>query len=147
MRPPERGFSLLELLVVLAMISGILILAAPRLAGSLDTLLLKRSSRELAAALKQTRLQAIRSGKQSELILYLNRHEYAFDWNDKRQTLSEDINISLITTASAQKAEDVGAIRFYPDGSATGGEIVLAQDGVDYSVQVDWLTGRVRIYD
>ena len=38
-----------------------------------------------------------------------------------------------------------GAIRFFPDGSSTGGEIMLAGAAGTFFVRVDWLTGRIRI--
>ena len=41
--------------------------------------------------------------------------------------------------------DKVGAIRFYPDGSSTGGRITVASGERKYLVDVDWLTGRVSI--
>ncbi|MFC6669230.1 GspH/FimT family pseudopilin [Marinobacterium aestuariivivens] len=39
------------------------------------------------------------------------------------------------------------SIRFYPDGSSSGGTVVLTGSGGRYEIGVDWLTGRVRIDD
>jgi general secretion pathway protein H len=39
----------------------------------------------------------------------------------------------------------LGSIRFFPDGSSTGGSISLASGRETHTVVVDWLTGRVRI--
>ncbi len=36
-------------------------------------------------------------------------------------------------------------IRFFPDGSSTGGRITLAKDRQQYHVSVDWLTGRISV--
>ena len=36
-------------------------------------------------------------------------------------------------------------IRFFPDGSATGGRVRLARDNRQYVVVVDWLTGSVSL--
>ncbi len=38
-----------------------------------------------------------------------------------------------------------GGIRFYPDGSSTGGRVTLSLEGLQMRVDVEWLTGRVRI--
>ena len=40
-----------------------------------------------------------------------------------------------------------GAIRFYPDGSSTGGRITVSSGERKFLVDVDWLTGRVSIED
>ena len=36
-------------------------------------------------------------------------------------------------------------ITFHPDGSATGGRLVLNEDGRERVVAVDWLTGAVSV--
>ena len=38
-----------------------------------------------------------------------------------------------------------GRIRFFPDGSSTGGRVTLTSDERLYHVDVDWLTGQVRV--
>ena len=39
------------------------------------------------------------------------------------------------------------SIRFFPDGSSTGGHISLIEGKTEYRVNVDWLTGRIAIED
>jgi len=39
----------------------------------------------------------------------------------------------------------MAAIRFYPDGSSTGGSIDLSVNGEGYRIKVDWLTGGVSL--
>ena len=49
-------------------------------------------------------------------------------------------------TAQSEIVDDKhGAIRFYPDGSSTGGRVTLASGERKFLVDVDWLTGRVTI--
>ncbi len=43
--------------------------------------------------------------------------------------------------------ERVSGIRFYPDGSATGGRVSVSTPRTRMSVDVNWLTGKVRILD
>jgi general secretion pathway protein H len=55
---------------------------------------------------------------------------------------------SALRAARAQaiaRQHDVayGAIRFFPDGSSSGGTMQLGK----YIIEVDWLTGRVAILD
>jgi general secretion pathway protein H len=47
----------------------------------------------------------------------------------------------------SDECANVGEIRFFPDGSSTGGEITLAGGNAHRYVQVDWLTGRVAVYE
>jgi general secretion pathway protein H len=41
--------------------------------------------------------------------------------------------------------EAAGSIRFFPDGSSTGGRVMIAAGNEKLSVDVNWLTGRVSI--
>lgn len=141
----NKGFSLLELLLVLIITVSIVALASPRIANGLDSIQLKRLSRDMAASLRATRTLAITKGKDATWLVDFAQQHYQY--TDKSKTYSDKINLSL-TTASKEQISDVTAtIRFFPDGSSTGGEITLAQGNSKYSIQIDWLTGRVKIYD
>ena len=45
------------------------------------------------------------------------------------------------------ESEARGAIRFFPDGSSTGGRITLSTDRLAYLVDVDWLTGKIHLLE
>jgi pyruvate,orthophosphate dikinase len=53
--------------------------------------------------------------------------------------------VAFLTAAEEVSRERRGAIRFFPDGSATGGGIRLTQNGRSYLVSVHWLTGQVSL--
>jgi len=57
------------------------------------------------------------------------------------------LSIELLTVAGERLDAGVGDIRFNPDGSSTGGRIVLADPPRRVAVGVDWLTGRISIAD
>jgi general secretion pathway protein H len=52
-----------------------------------------------------------------------------------------------LTIAGERGSRAVGAIRFNPDGSSTGGRIVLADGNRKVAVGVEWLSGRVSVAD
>ena len=59
--------------------------------------------------------------------------------------LPEGIGVKLFTARSELLDGDRGRIRFFPDGSSTGGRVTLASGERRYFVDVDWLTGLVRV--
>jgi general secretion pathway protein H len=61
--------------------------------------------------------------------------------------LPRGVEMTLTTTAEQARSATAGTIRFYPDGTSTGGGLELRQNGHDTQVLVDWLTGRTRIVD
>ena len=38
-----------------------------------------------------------------------------------------------------------GGIDFFPDGTSTGGRITLALEGRNRRIDIEWLTGRIRV--
>lgn len=43
-------------------------------------------------------------------------------------------------------SDEEGVIRFYPDGSSSGGRIDVDRDGASWSgIRVDWLFGRIEV--
>jgi len=61
--------------------------------------------------------------------------------------LPERIELKLYTAQRDLVNDNVGAIRFFPDGGSDGGRITLTAGTRKYDVDVDWLTGRVAILD
>ncbi len=53
--------------------------------------------------------------------------------------------VTLTTAQTELFGTGGGAIRFFPDGTSTGGGVEIARDGRRFLVTVDWLTGRVEI--
>lgn len=140
-----RGFSLLELLVVLLILGIVYGLAGPALdlgGGSVDT---KAASRQLAAGLRKARSTAITEGREAALTLEVEARKFSVSGDPKIYLLPSKVNISLFTAQSELVSGSNAGIRFFPDGSSTGGRITLSADSGKQSVDVDWVTGRVKI--
>jgi general secretion pathway protein H len=144
---PSRGFTLLELLVVLVLIVISLSVVAVRFSGTVSSSEIKAAARGLAAGLRSVRSRAITQQKEARLTLDLDELTYRLDGQLKDFRLPKGVEVKLVTTRSEQTGERAGGIRFYPDGTSTGGRITLIAGTTEYAVDVDWLTGRVVILD
>ena len=58
-----------------------------------------------------------------------------------------DVHMTVLTADSELLPDGTPAIRFFPDGSSTGGGVELAGRSATVVVAVDWLTGRVSLRD
>lgn len=148
-RPPahQRAFTLLELVVVLALAAILMALVPPLLSKGVSSAELKGAARELTAALKYARSQAITHHQEVILTLDLERRRFSVTGRERSYALPEDIEISLVTARSEVTADRIGKIRFFPDGTSTGGRITLGQGERKYQVDINWLTGQVAILD
>jgi len=140
------GFTLVELLVVLAIIAVLCMIAIPSL-SILPHAQLKSTTRELAAALSEARSRAIYSNSEVAFSLDTDRHYFKLSGDKRARTLPSDVHLSLFIIQQERFAPTVGRIRFFPDGSSTGGRIGLSTSNDSYSITVHWLTGSVAVTD
>lgn len=142
-----NGFTLVELLVVFAIMGLMLALASPRIQNALPGFELRTAARELTAALRETRALAVRGGEPAALVLDLAAGRYAIGGGDSRK-LPGELKIEATTVQ-----EDIDArrrrarFRFYPDGTALGGGVTLKRGDSAYRIDIDWMTGRVRLLE
>ena len=143
----QAGFTLIELLVVL-LIMGALITLAPaafhRIAPGLE---MKAAAREVAAVLREARGQAIRDNRETTVLIDTEAKVYRIGPDGRGHQVSAALQVSLFTAVSEQLDDTRGRIRFFPDGTSTGGRVTLSRDDRKFDITVDWLTGLVAISD
>ncbi len=145
--PQSRGFTLLELIIVLVIAAAMVAIVPPLIGNALPGAQLKSASRQLAAGLNYARNHALVSREEAVLVLDLEKKDFSVSGRSKTFVLPGDLELELFTAKSEMLAEKKGGIRFFPDGGSTGGRITLSNGKRAYAVDVDWLTGRVKILD
>ena len=138
----EGGFTLLEVIVVLALGVMIyaLILSVPFRGNAAD---LKAAARSVASGLRHAQTTAITTRRDATLTIDVEAREFVTSGDPQVRRLPDSIDLKLFTAQSETTSERRGSIRFYPDGSSTGGRVTVSSGERKYLVDVDWLTGRV----
>lgn len=103
------------------------------------------ATRDVASALRHARGQAMIRGRETEFELDLAQHTYRVTGRDKSFHLPRQIVLGLFTAEAETVDETLGRIRFFPDGSATGGRVSLDNGVAKHEVDVSWLTGEVKV--
>jgi general secretion pathway protein H len=146
LRVGAAGFTLLEVVVVLAILGFALVLILgyrPPWSRGFDV---DTTAAELASELRLVRSEAIATNRTVAFKLDLKGHRYRVGLAASR-ALPVALSIKLLTVAGEQGEVGAAGIRFNPDGSSTGGRIVLADGTRRVAVGVDWLTGKVSVVD
>lgn len=142
-----RGVTLLELLIVLSIMATVAVMVYPRIGGGVSTAELKGAARQMAAALRLARSDALATRRESFVTVDLERRVFRIDRDAREIALPKDAELKLFTAQNDIVSDKAGAIRFYPDGGSNGGRVTIAAGERKYEVDVDWLTGRVAILD
>lgn len=142
------GFTLVELLVVLGIATLLMSAVPPLISAAMPGVELKAAARRTMASLRLTRETAIRRG--TEAVLVVDVQERRLELAGYRSiAFPGRVHMELEAASKEMLDENRGAIRFFPDGSSTGGRVILARgepgEQTGYEVGVTWLTGRVRM--
>jgi general secretion pathway protein H len=108
---------------------------------------LRAGAHEIASALKLTRSRAILANQPASFVLDVETGFYRPAGASAGRPVPSGSHVTLYTAEDEELSKSVGAIRFYPDGSSTGGGIALSLGSERFDILVDWLTGGVSIHE
>ena len=140
----RKGFSLLELLVVLLILGLSAAIVVPSFERGLKAKEVRRSALEIAAVARSLRNRAIYESTFKRLIIHTSENSYEASRYSKVQ-LSRDVRFTGIE-GGEPLGDGLRAFVFYPNGSALGGEIgISGSEGSSYIIRLEPLTGRVAV--
>lgn len=143
-----RGFTLMELLVVLVIASLAISMVGPAFQRLLPGLTLEAESRKLAGLLRHARSQAILSGVPVAISQDAESGGLRLSYREQPYMVPEHFSLALEAGPGASDSDmamGTAQILFYPRGDSSGGSLSLAlDDGRSEAVSVDWLSGRVQ---
>lgn len=139
----EAGFTLLELLVVLAMVGMFAALIPGIYSKYADAAKFKSFAVGMVSDLRHAR--AIARVDMDSGYLWIDLREGAYGVaNFEAKKLPQDYSLSVISGFNRVDKKTRHEFVFFPGGGSTGGEIVVAsKEGRRKKIVVDWLTGRI----
>lgn len=166
----DEGFSLLELIVVLILVSLMAGLVVPRLAGSLTRMNLRSASQKICSSLRYARSQATSEKMTYTAIFDFEKNgcfiqvkkddpENVEDVSLDDTTLTEENEVKSYFLPEGVKIEkgirgdektesETFQIEFFPAGNSSGGDVILVDEKENrYRIHIDFLTGIVKLSD
>jgi general secretion pathway protein H len=104
------------------------------------------TARRLAAGLRSTRSLAMAHGRAEAFSLDIAHNLYRAGVGAP-QPVAKNVSLVLVTASQERLDAAAGSIRFFADGSSSGGGIGLHTATRNALILVDWLTGRVSIVE
>ena len=140
----HRGFTLLELLVVFALIGLVLAIVPVAYQKLHESVTYKGLVRGLIEQNAAARLQAMSTGTSAALELDFESRRFAVPPDSRGGDWPKGYRIEAVVASEEVSDEGIARIRYYPDGSSTGGSIrVVRPNGEGVRLRIDWLTGRI----
>jgi len=150
-----RGFTLLELVIVLAILAMGSVLVIPNISG-MSARTFNAQAREAHSLLNYVRRNAVVTGQPAtaRFLPDLRDAEALREAGDAavRSRLGADDtwsarDLTLSYRDSTQKVtpvEEFIDITFFPEGGSTGGALILAQDSREVVISIDPFSGKVK---
>lgn len=141
----EAGATLIELLVVIGLVALVTALAVPSIRGSAAGLTLRAVAHQIAADMRTARAAAQRSNVEQQVEIDVARYQYQAEGGTGTHRLPSSLAVTVVVPDVERQGPAAARIRFFPDGSSTGGRVVLSDARRKAEVAVDWLSGDVRV--
>jgi prepilin-type N-terminal cleavage/methylation domain-containing protein len=162
----EKGFSLLELIMVLTILILSITLVTSSMSNLSRTIELKAAAKKVSGILRYYRSEAIHKGtvyqvlfdselravKVQSVSLTEQADEEAGDVKRVGESsktlygLPEGVRMKEIDFTSPQYPSDLPTIEFYPNGGSNGGSVLFdSQERKGYRIKIHFLTGAVAI--
>ena len=143
----NKGFTLLELIVVLFIVVLGFSAIGINLSSGNDATELKVAARDIVSALRFARGQALISHQETTVTLDLTENSYTVTGRNKTYPISKTIDVTVVTAQNELNGQGLGNIRFFADGSSTGGRITLERGKAGWQIDINWLTGQIELED
>jgi general secretion pathway protein H len=141
----ERGFALIEILCVLAIIGMLAAIILPAIPRATSRSKLESYAVQTAALLKADRNTALRRQIQVTTQIDAAARSIRSGVTGRVIRFPNDVSLDAILALRCADRNAGRSIDFFPSGMSCGGTIALARPGMGYQVRVNWLTGGVDI--
>jgi general secretion pathway protein H len=141
----EAGFTLIEIVCVLAMTGLLAALVLPEIPRATSRARLAGYAVEVAALLKGDRNDAMREHVQVASLLDADRRTVRSGARASVVEIPEDVSFDVLLAERCEGRPVGSTIDFFPSGASCGGVISIARQGVGFQIRVNWLTGGVEV--
>ncbi len=141
----ERGFTLLEMVCVLAVFGMLAAIVVPALPRGTSRARLQSYAIATAALLKADHDAAIRRGSQIVTQIDAPSRLIRSGATDRVIRIPNDVVFDALLAARCNRLPSRSSIGFFSSGMSCGGAIALTRLDFGYEIRVNWLTGGVEI--
>jgi general secretion pathway protein H len=144
-RTSQAGFTLLEMVCVLALIAMMAAVLLPFVPRHTTRSRLQAYALQTAALLKEDRNAAIRRGIGVATLVDAGSRQIRSGASTDMIRIPDDVRFDALLPRTCDRREALSTISFFASGMSCGGAITLTRLDAGFEVRVNWLTGRIEI--
>jgi general secretion pathway protein H len=142
---PEDGFTLLEMVCVLAIVGLMAAVLMPSIPRQTSRSRLEAYAIEAATLLKADRNSAIRRRLEVTTQVDAGSRSVRSGASGEIVRVPEDVRFEALLPQSCNNRPVVATISFFASGMSCGGVIALTHVDTGYEIRINWLTGRIEV--
>jgi type II secretion system protein H len=139
----RNGFTLLEILMVIFLISLIAGLSSIMFSNSLSSQKLEACAREIMATFRYARSTAVSEGRWQSVMIDMNARKFGIEGGRTRD-FPDTTSIKVVDSISGEVTEGGYRFVFSPSGVAEGGTVILSSGKRVVKIDIDPVIGAVR---
>lgn len=147
-RGPRAGFTLLELVVVLFLISIAVSIVSASLVPALNSSKLEAAAVDISSAMRQARTLAGLKGREEDVLINLDSKNFGIEdasgVQQRSKHIGAGINIKAIGITGDEVASGVYKIAFFPSGAVEGGSIIVWNRKKWFEISPDPIMGFIE---
>lgn len=144
-RRGQRGFTLLELVVVLALLGLLMGLVLPQMQRVISRQRERANLRQMTSVLRLARSQATTSRQRIRVFVNKETGRYWMERSNRKGALT-GMRLGDVHLVWQDASRRQGYIAFYGDGSSSGGKLAMVDSaGRNYTLEVEIITGKVSL--
>jgi general secretion pathway protein H len=141
----ERGFTLLEMVCVLAIIALLAAVLLPVIPRETSRSRLQAYALQTATLLKADRNAAMRRGADVATLVDAATRMVRSGATPAMIRIPEDVRFDALLPQTCNRQATQSSISFFANGMSCGGTIALTRFDAGFEIRVNWLTGRIEI--
>jgi general secretion pathway protein H len=141
----EDGFTLLEVVCVLAIIGLVAAVLLPSVPRQTSRSRLEAYAIEAATLLKADRNAAIRRRLEVTTQVDAGSRSVRSGASGETVRLPEDVRFEALLPQNCNNRPVIATISFFASGMSCGGVIALTHLDTGYEIRINWLTGRIEV--
>jgi general secretion pathway protein H len=141
-RQAKAGYTLVEMLVVLALLGMATAISLPYATSSGQVQRLEASASQLATLFRHARTLAYVTNKEVKVSFERDSRKWRVNGSTPQLQLDPSLTVIAMTIEGEVNEKEIG-YRFFPAGGSSGGRVVLAENENRVGIDLNWLTGTV----